>query len=57
MSAVEKSQNLKPSQAALKKPYQTPTVRWERVFETLALSCGKTTGSTQAQCHNNRKAS
>jgi hypothetical protein len=24
-----------------KKPYQKPAFRYERVFETLALSCGK----------------
>ncbi len=39
-----------------KKPYQKPEVRHERVFETLALSCGKVQ-VTQGSCHYNRKAS
>jgi len=30
-----------------KKPYSKPEFRYERVFETMALACGKTlTGST-----------
>jgi len=41
--------------AAPKKPYVKPSFERERVFETMALSCGKmgTTGS----CHQNRKNS
>ncbi|HUO35307.1 MAG TPA: hypothetical protein VMU43_09980 [Candidatus Acidoferrum sp.] len=39
-----------------KKPYEKPTVRHERVFETMALSCGKVQ-STQGSCHFNRRAS
>ena len=27
-----------------KKPYQKPSFRFERVFETMALSCGKLSG-------------
>ncbi len=46
----------KPREAATKKPYQKPTFRCERVFETMALACGKIS-STQASCHNNLKAS
>jgi hypothetical protein len=38
-----------------KKPYQKPEFRFERVFETRALSCGKT--GTQAQCQLNPKNS
>jgi len=38
-----------------KKPYVKPAFRFERVFETQALSCGKV--STQNQCHINRKTS
>ena len=38
-----------------RKPYQKPEVRHERVFETMALACGKT--ATQGQCHGNRKSS
>jgi hypothetical protein len=32
-----------------RKPYQKPAFRFERVFETMALSCGKTSGA-QSQC-------
>jgi len=39
-----------------KKPYQKPEMKFERVFETMALSCGKVQ-VTQSQCHGNRKAS
>jgi hypothetical protein len=39
-----------------KKAYQKPAFRYERVFETLALSCGKI-GPTSAQCKFNRKTS
>ena len=35
-----------------KRPYETPTVRSERMFETNALSCGKCTSGAlpQYQC-------
>ncbi len=39
-----------------KKPYVKPTFRYERVFETMALNCGKIS-ATQAQCRFNRKTS
>jgi hypothetical protein len=39
-----------------KKPYQKPDFRYERVFETMALSCGKTS-PTEFQCRFNRKNS
>jgi hypothetical protein len=39
-----------------KKLYQKPSFRFERVFETLALSCGKV-GSSTAQCQFSRKTS
>jgi hypothetical protein len=39
-----------------KKPYLKPTFRFERVFETQALSCGKV-GGTSTQCKLNRKNS
>lgn len=39
-----------------KKPYFKPTYRFERVFETMALSCGKTS-PVEAQCRFNRKNS
>ena len=42
--------------AIIKKPYETPSFRFERVFEVSALSCGKV-GGTQGSCHSNRKLS
>jgi hypothetical protein len=39
-----------------KKLYQKPAFRYERVFETLALSCGKIS-PTQGTCHHSRKTS
>lgn len=40
----------------IKKPYVKPEVRHERVFETMALTCGKVQ-STQSGCHFVRKTS
>jgi hypothetical protein len=40
----------------VKKAYVKPEVRYERVFETMALSCGKVQ-TTQGACHFNRKTS
>jgi hypothetical protein len=56
MNAMQRPENLKPPEAAAKKPYVKPAVRSERVFETMALSCGKISG-TQHNCNRNRKAS
>jgi len=39
-----------------KKAYQKPSFRYERVFETQALTCGKTSATMQT-CHQNRSAS
>jgi hypothetical protein len=39
-----------------KKQYQDPAFWHERVFETMALSCGKVS-ATQFQCHFHRNAS
>ena len=44
------------NEPAAKKIYQKPTVRYERVFETSALTCGKVQ-TTQSGCHQNRKTS
>jgi hypothetical protein len=38
------------------KPYTKPSFRFESVFETMALSCGKVNVS-QLGCHLNRKNS
>ena len=35
--------------AATKLPYQKPAFRYERVFETMALACGKIS-TTQGEC-------
>jgi hypothetical protein len=40
----------------VRKPYQKPALRYERVFETSALTCGKVQ-TTQSGCHQNRKTS
>jgi len=39
-----------------KKTYNKPAFRFETVFETQALSCGKI-HSTQGPCHSSRKTS
>jgi hypothetical protein len=39
-----------------KKPYQKPGFRFEKVFETMALVCGKV-DPVQSQCRFNRKNS
>ena len=39
-----------------KKPYQKPSFRHERVFETTALICGKIS-ATQSQCRFNAQNS
>jgi hypothetical protein len=46
----------KPTETMARKPYEKPTVRYERVFETMALSCGKVQG-TGGSCSFNRKNS
>ena len=48
--------NLSDSPRPGKKPYQKPEFRFERVFETMALSCGKVS-PTEFQCRFNRKTS
>jgi len=39
-----------------KRPYLKPAFRHEKVFETMALACGKIS-PTQGQCRFNRKVS
>ena len=57
MSMDKDKQPQQPMGAGMaKKPYQKPAFRYERVFETMALSCGKI-DTTQASCHSNRKLS
>ena len=39
-----------------KRQYQKPSFQCEKVFETMALACGKLS-ATQAQCRFNKKTS
>lgn len=52
----EPSEDRSEEPRAQKKPYQKPSFRFERVFETSALSCGKI-HATQSGCLRNRKLS
>jgi len=45
-----------PRTAAPKKPYEKPAFRYEQVFVTTALSCGKV-ASTESGCVLSTKAS
>jgi hypothetical protein len=48
--AINNSSSEEPRPAAIeKKPYEKPAFRYEQVFVTSALSCGKIT-STQSSC-------
>jgi hypothetical protein len=48
--ALNHSSNEEPQPAAIaKKPYEKPAFRYEQVFVTSALNCGKTV--TEGQCH------
>lgn len=53
--AVRESERKKNARAN-KKPYEKPAFQYEKVFETLALACGKMAG-TSAQCQSQRKSS
>jgi hypothetical protein len=44
------------SSAKAKRPYTKPAFQHEKVFETMALACGKLS-PTQAQCRFNRRNS
>jgi hypothetical protein len=46
----------KRSVSKTKRPYKKPAFQHERVFETMALACGKLS-PTQAQCRFNRRNS
>jgi len=45
-----------PRQTRTRKPYVKPAFEREKVFETMALTCGKVQ-TTQSSCHSNRKNS
>ena len=55
-SATRKDVDVSAGLPKAKKPYGKPTYRYERVFETLALSCGKI-GATQGLCQVQQKSS
>jgi len=53
----ERNVGLTPAEPKLaKRPYQKPQFRFEAVFETRALTCGKVS-PTNATCNHNRKNS
>jgi len=56
MKPKDRQADQAPEAAAEKKPYVKPAFRHERVFETMALACGKISG-TQASCRTNRRNS
>jgi len=52
--AMNDSPKEEPRPAAIeKKPYERPAFRYEQVFVTSALGCGKTANSTQGACQLN----
>lgn len=55
-SQREPSETPSAEQSQQKKPYKKPAFRFERVFETAALTCGKVS-ATQSSCMRNRKVS
>ena len=56
MTEPEQANRPEDGQKIAKKPYVKPEFRHEKVFETMALSCGKIQ-TTQGQCAHNKKAS
>jgi len=54
--ATREKQQQRDNTGKAKKLYQKPAFRYERVFETLALSCGKMVG-TSVNCNSQPKAS
>jgi len=53
---AEAETNLLDSHRAEKKPYKKPEFRFEKVFETMALACGKI-AVTQQNCRGRRRRS
>ena len=51
MNTNDKSTDMSPTPAAKRKPYIKPAFRYEKVFVTTALSCGKTPNSS-FQCNS-----
>jgi hypothetical protein len=56
--SINDSSSDEPLFAAIeKKPYEKPGFRYEQVFVTSALTCGKMSGGTQSACMTNPKVS
>jgi hypothetical protein len=55
--STNESSNDEPLFAAEKKIYEKPGFRYEQIFVTSALTCGKMTDGTQGQCMTNPKVS
>jgi hypothetical protein len=55
MKSRESKESVSAAAEKGKKPYGKPAFRFERVFETSALTCGKLSG--QGQCRLTRKTS
>jgi hypothetical protein len=51
--AINVTSSDNPLAPASKKPYEKPTFRYEKVFVTSALSCGKL-GGTQGACMSSK---
>jgi hypothetical protein len=56
MDMNDRSSDTTPAPVTKKKPYAKPTFRHEKVFETTALSCGKTPNFS-FQCNSSPKNS
>jgi hypothetical protein len=54
--AINDSSSDNTQTASSKKPYEKPSFRFEQVFVTTALGCGKVS-STQANCISHQSAS
>jgi hypothetical protein len=54
--AAEPNPPAEPQPQASRRPYQKPAFRTEKIFETMALACGKIS-ATQGHCRFNRKSS
>jgi hypothetical protein len=52
----ESSEDTPRTPATTKKPYEKPSFRFEQVFVTSALSCGKV-GGTSSSCNSSPKVS
>jgi hypothetical protein len=56
MNPVNDTKGAQAAEGGTRKPYVRPAFRHERVFEVMALACGKI-GATQAGCVGQTKTS